>query len=247
MLRSYCRGTTDIDGLHFDYIRYPEGSIAKGYSHRFDQCCAIQQCRIKSIQADWEDWQREQVNRFVFNAYNVITSRKPWVKVSAAVIGKYMEAAGLPIILCIRIPGLGWNSENRFYRADGLLGTFKSDSPVCSAYHRMARPCRIQSSNISGNLELIHHKIMALTKSTDRFKRRATEDCPASFSFPPADWTKRGNPGVTAFPYWSLVSAHAVEKRLCSPSARRPLGGQGCQMALNCIGAAIPQATARSL
>lgn len=80
----------DIDGIHFDYIRYPEGSVEKGYSHD-----SVSVLRFRSREANpdnlsWEHWERQQVNQFVFDAYNTIDTLKPWVKVSAAVIGKYM-------------------------------------------------------------------------------------------------------------------------------------------------------------
>jgi uncharacterized lipoprotein YddW (UPF0748 family) len=92
----------DVDGLHFDYIRYPEGSIAKGYSHDSVSVERFNSVESNPFRLGWEDWQREQVSRFVFNAYNAITAQKPWVKVSAAVIGKYM--------------GSGWTSYYSVYQ-----------------------------------------------------------------------------------------------------------------------------------
>jgi hypothetical protein len=50
----------------------------------------------------WEHWQREQVNEFVFQAYNAVTAAKPWVKLSASVIGKYT--------------GRGWSSYDVVYQ-----------------------------------------------------------------------------------------------------------------------------------
>lgn len=92
----------DVDGIHFDYIRYPEGSTARGYSHD-----SISVARFNSVEANpnklsWDHWQREQVNQFVFDAYNSITAKKPWVKTSASVIGKYM--------------GSGWTSYYAVYQ-----------------------------------------------------------------------------------------------------------------------------------
>ena len=83
----------DIDGLHLDYIRYPEGSVQKGYSHD-----AVSVARFNSEEGNpgkisWEHWQRDQLSQFVFDAYNLISRMKPWVKVSAAVIGK-MRGSG---------------------------------------------------------------------------------------------------------------------------------------------------------
>jgi uncharacterized lipoprotein YddW (UPF0748 family) len=77
----------DIDGIHFDYIRYPEWSNKLGYSH---DSVSVQQFSSKEsnpTQLSWENWQREQINLFVANIYNEVTEIKPWVKISAAVIG----------------------------------------------------------------------------------------------------------------------------------------------------------------
>jgi uncharacterized lipoprotein YddW (UPF0748 family) len=92
----------DIDGVHFDYIRYPEGANKSGYSHD-----AISVQRYKSEEGnpnklDWPDWQREQINEFVRNVYDSINSVKPWVKMSASVIGNYNKTA--------------WNGYNVVYQ-----------------------------------------------------------------------------------------------------------------------------------
>jgi uncharacterized lipoprotein YddW (UPF0748 family) len=82
----------DIDGLHFDYIRYPEWANRHGFSH---DKVSIERFNSKESNPDqlpWEAWQREQVNIFVRSAYNQIIQKKPWVKVSAAVIGSHQQA-----------------------------------------------------------------------------------------------------------------------------------------------------------
>ncbi len=92
----------DIDGIHFDYIRYPEGAPAAGYSHDPISVQRFNLAEGNPLGLDWEDWQREQITRFVARAYNAITEIKPWVKVSAAVIGSY--TAG------------GWNAYHVVYQ-----------------------------------------------------------------------------------------------------------------------------------
>ncbi len=92
----------DIDGMHFDYIRYPENAPQQGYSHD-----AVSVARFNSKEGNphglaWDHWQREQINHFVFDAYNGIQERKQWVKMSAAVIGKYM--------------GTGWTAYHAVYQ-----------------------------------------------------------------------------------------------------------------------------------
>jgi uncharacterized lipoprotein YddW (UPF0748 family) len=92
----------DIDGVHFDYVRYPEDSPKLGYSHD-----SISVARFNSVDGnpdrmDWDNWQREQVNQFVFSAYNAIIERKPWIKISASVVGKYS--------------GTGWTAYTSVYQ-----------------------------------------------------------------------------------------------------------------------------------
>ncbi|HPC36066.1 MAG TPA: family 10 glycosylhydrolase [Candidatus Marinimicrobia bacterium] len=79
----------DIDGIHFDYLRYPERSEIKGYSHDPISCARFQSHPGNPLGLGWEDWQREQITEFVARAYNCITDLKPEIKVSAAVIGSY--------------------------------------------------------------------------------------------------------------------------------------------------------------
>lgn len=84
----------DIDGIHFDYIRYPEGSVNNGYSHdsisvhRFNDPAEGNPHRL-----DWEDWQREQLNQFVYKMYNAVHEIDSGLKMSAATIGSYDEGA----------------------------------------------------------------------------------------------------------------------------------------------------------
>ena len=92
----------DIDGIHFDYIRYPEGSTANGYSHDAVSVSRFKSRKDNPLRLDWEDWQREQVTEFIAEAYNAITSIKPSVKVSAAVLGNYNAP--------------GWNGYHEVYQ-----------------------------------------------------------------------------------------------------------------------------------
>jgi len=92
----------DVDGIHFDYIRYPEESAERGYSHDSTSVARFQSSSANPNKLDWDDWQREQINQFVFDAYNTITRAKPYLKVSAAVIGKYS--------------GSGWTGYNSVYQ-----------------------------------------------------------------------------------------------------------------------------------
>ena len=92
----------DVDGIHFDYIRYPEWSPRYGYSHDSISIARFNSQEANPNRLSWDHWQREQVNQFVFDAYNFVTAKKPWVKMSASVIGKYM--------------GSGWTSYYAVYQ-----------------------------------------------------------------------------------------------------------------------------------
>jgi len=82
----------DIDGIHFDYIRYPENSDQLGYSRD-----AVSVARFRSANGNprdlaWDDWQRDQINQFIRNFYEAVWQIKPKLKVSAAVLGNYDRA-----------------------------------------------------------------------------------------------------------------------------------------------------------
>ncbi len=76
----------DIDGLHFDYIRYP--GIQYSYDPISDSLFH-DPVHGNPNNLSRADWQREQVNTFVRDVYDEIKQIKPHVKISAAVIGKY--------------------------------------------------------------------------------------------------------------------------------------------------------------
>lgn len=79
----------DIDGIHFDYIRYPDYANRFGYSHDSISVMHFNSPKSNPDQLSWEDWQREQINKFVRKFYDEATILKPMLKISAAVIGKY--------------------------------------------------------------------------------------------------------------------------------------------------------------
>ena len=82
----------DLDGIHLDYIRYPEpinGSGDNGYNpralDRFNRL-ALQSGRPRATDARWTDFRRRQVTQFVRQVYLRVNEMKPRVKVSGALI-----------------------------------------------------------------------------------------------------------------------------------------------------------------
>ncbi len=74
----------DVDGIHLDRIRYPGSK----YSHDPISKCRFH-CRGNPNRLDWQDWQREQLSKFVNDLYAEITAAKPDVVLSCAAWGIY--------------------------------------------------------------------------------------------------------------------------------------------------------------
>ena len=75
----------DIDGIHLDYIRYPDNP------YEFPDQDTYQRYGNGKNK---DDWRRENVNRLVYAVYDAVKSLKPWVQVSSAVAGMYKEIPG---------------------------------------------------------------------------------------------------------------------------------------------------------
>lgn len=92
----------DVDGIHFDYIRYPEQAPDLGYSHDAMSVKRFNSQEGNPYDLNWADWQREQLNHFVANMYNALKDVKPYLKMSTAVIGSYNVG--------------GWNAYSEVYQ-----------------------------------------------------------------------------------------------------------------------------------
>ena len=70
----------DIDGIHLDYIRYPENAenFPDGKTFR-------KYGKGKTI----SQWRRDNITSIVREIYNDVKLIKPWVKVSSSPVGKY--------------------------------------------------------------------------------------------------------------------------------------------------------------
>jgi uncharacterized lipoprotein YddW (UPF0748 family) len=68
----------DIDGIHLDYIRYPDMNFPDKATFNLYG---------KGQNKDF--WRRDNINRFVYQLYDQVKEWKPWVQVSSSVIGMY--------------------------------------------------------------------------------------------------------------------------------------------------------------
>ncbi|MDP1676359.1 MAG: family 10 glycosylhydrolase [Bacteroidota bacterium] len=73
----------DIDGIHFDFIRYP--------SEKFDDWKSF---RTWSDGMDRSNWRRNNITSFIRTCYEFIHEEKPWIKVGATPLGIYQSING---------------------------------------------------------------------------------------------------------------------------------------------------------
>lgn len=110
----------DIDGIHFDYIRYPEE--ARGFP---DKALYRRSGGGRSL----ADWRRENINRLVARIYDWVKQRKPWVQVSSSPLGKYNRIE--------RVPNAGWTAyESVFQDPKRWMEQGKQDMIVPMMYYR---------------------------------------------------------------------------------------------------------------
>ncbi|MGA7159959.1 MAG: family 10 glycosylhydrolase [Bacteroidota bacterium] len=73
----------DLDGIHFDYIRYP--------GEKFDDWSSF---RLYGDGTARDDWRRNNITQFVREMYGQITNEKPMMKVGSAPLGIYKPIPG---------------------------------------------------------------------------------------------------------------------------------------------------------
>ncbi|MBO4730971.1 MAG: family 10 glycosylhydrolase [Bacteroidaceae bacterium] len=86
----------DIDGLNFDYIRYPEKEI------RFSDAATYR--KYAQPGQSLADWRRSNTNRIVQLIHDRVKAIKPWVAISCSPVGKYADTQ--------RYSAGGWNALN---------------------------------------------------------------------------------------------------------------------------------------
>ena len=108
----------DIDGIHFDYIRYPEQ--AKSFPDKVLY-------RKSGKKLSLSEWRRANINKMMSCIYDWVKSVKPWVQVSSAPLGKYNRIE--------RVPNAGWTAydtngdqiKNKFAESAGDFFYLNSD------------------------------------------------------------------------------------------------------------------------
>lgn len=97
-------GRYDIDGIHFDYIRYPEDAGS------FPDADAFKKSGAKNK----AQWRRNNITRIIRKIYKDVKSIKPWIRMSCSPVGKYRDLS--------RYPSKGWNCYDAVYQdAQGWL------------------------------------------------------------------------------------------------------------------------------
>lgn len=95
----------DVDGIHFDYIRYPDHPAAFPDNDTYRKYG-----KGKPLAA----WRRDNITAIVRHLYNGVKAVKPWVKVSSSPIGKFRDTS--------RYSSSGWNAYHAVYQdAQGWL------------------------------------------------------------------------------------------------------------------------------
>ena len=95
----------DVDGIHFDYIRYPENA------RRFPDKDTH---RKYGKGKDLKQWRRDNITAIVRRLHTEVKQLKPWVKVSSSPVGKYRDTS--------RYSSVGWNAYETVYQdAQGWL------------------------------------------------------------------------------------------------------------------------------
>ena len=89
----------DVDGAHFDYIRYPgaQGCFCEGCHERFEQDTGLTvenwpaDLRTDALKDAWTQWRCDNISRLVEATAREVRAIKPHCKISAAVFGQYPE------------------------------------------------------------------------------------------------------------------------------------------------------------
>ena len=109
----------DVDGIHFDYIRYPDNR---------GQFPDDGMYRLYGKGKSRADWRRDNITRFVTKAYDMVKKEKSWVQVSSAPLGRYRALGS---------NGHGWTAFETVYQDAGKwMKTGKHDALYPMMYYK---------------------------------------------------------------------------------------------------------------
>jgi len=89
----------DVDGLHFDYIRYPENAGT------FPDADTYKKYGGGKNKAQWR---RDNITHIVRSIYKAVKAQKPWVRISSSPVGKFRDTK--------RFSSKGWNCYDAVYQ-----------------------------------------------------------------------------------------------------------------------------------
>jgi uncharacterized lipoprotein YddW (UPF0748 family) len=87
----------DIDGIQFDYARYPDKVFPDENSYG-----------MYGHGQSPEDWRRTNINRLMARIHDCVKAEKPWVQISSSPVGKYRRYE--------RTPHAGWTAYDDVYQ-----------------------------------------------------------------------------------------------------------------------------------
>lgn len=97
----------DVDGVNFDYLRYPEYS-QRTFPDRLEY-------KLNGDGRSLDEWRRDNITEILRGIYHDVKAIKPWVKVSSSPVGKYKNTS--------RYSSSGWNAYFAVYQdPEGWLG-----------------------------------------------------------------------------------------------------------------------------
>lgn len=99
---SICREIVEryaVDGIHLDYIRYPESGIPFNDTKTY---------RRYGAGRNKAEWRRDNVTRCVRAIHDAVRAVRPWVKLSCSPVGKYADTP--------RQSSYGWNARDAVYQ-----------------------------------------------------------------------------------------------------------------------------------
>lgn len=109
----------DVDGIHFDYIRYPDNR---------GQFPDDGMYRLHGKGKSRADWRRDNITRFVTKAYDMVKKEKPWIQVSSSPLGRYRALGN---------NGHGWTAFETVYQDAGKwMKTGKHDAIYPMMYYK---------------------------------------------------------------------------------------------------------------